>query len=264
MGLAILDWTIIAAFMALSLTIGVLFTKRAGSSLSEFFLSGRKMPWWLAGTSMVATTFAADTPLVVTGLVYSQGVAGNWLWWSFLLSGMMTVFLFARLWRRSGLLTDVQFAELRYSGRPAAFLRGELVEPVKPIVFYVDRGVPDQWRPWLKKGIEAWQPAFEKAGFRNAIIAKDPPPEKEDSDWSSEDARYSTIRWLPSEIENAYGPSVTDPRTGEILDADIGFFHNVMNLLRNWYFVQVGDVDLALGQLLSDAVDDTRPVGTVD
>lgn len=87
-------------------------------------MSGRRVTWWLAGTSMVATTFAADTPLVVAGLVYSQGIAGNWLWWSFLPSGMMTVFLFARLWRRSGLMTDVQFAELRYSGRPAAFLRG--------------------------------------------------------------------------------------------------------------------------------------------
>lgn len=125
----------------------------------------------------------------------------------------------------------------------AAFLRGELVDPVKPIVFYIDRGVPDLWRPWLKKGVEAWQVAFEQAGFKNAIIAKDPPSVKEDSNWSSEDARYSVIRWLPSEIENAYGPSITDPRTGEILDADIGFFHNVMNLLRNWYFVQVGDVD---------------------
>ncbi|MGH9551491.1 MAG: sodium:solute symporter family protein, partial [Terriglobales bacterium] len=87
-------------------------------------MSGRNVSWWLAGTSMVATTFAADTPLVVTGLVYTQGIAGNWLWWAFLLSGMMTVFLFARLWRRSGLLTDVQFAEMRYSGKPAAFLRG--------------------------------------------------------------------------------------------------------------------------------------------
>jgi hypothetical protein len=131
----------------------------------------------------------------------------------------------------------------------AAFSRGELVEPVKPIVFYIDRGVPDQWRPWLKKGVEAWQVAFEKAGFKNAILAKDPPSEKEDSNWSSEDARYSAIRWLPSEVENAYGPSVTDPRTGEILDADIGFFHNVMNLLRNWYFVQVGDVDPRLTKL---------------
>jgi len=92
--------------------------------MEEYFVSGRSVSWWLAGTSMVATTFSADTPLLVTGVVYKQGIAGNWLWWSFLLSGMMTVFLFARLWRRSGLLTDVQFAEMRYSGKPAAFLRG--------------------------------------------------------------------------------------------------------------------------------------------
>jgi hypothetical protein len=103
--------------------------------------------------------------------------------------------------------------------------------------------VPDKWRPWLKKGVEDWQAAFEKAGFKNAIIAKDAPSEKEDPTWSAEDARYATIRWLPSPIENAYGPHVADPRTGEILDSDIGFFHNVMNLARNWYFVQVGNVD---------------------
>jgi hypothetical protein len=125
----------------------------------------------------------------------------------------------------------------------AAFQRGELVEPVKPIVFYIDRGVPDKWRPYLKKGVESWQVAFEKAGFKNAILAKDPPLVKDDADWSSEDARYSTIRWLPSDIQNAYGPHISDPRTGEILDADIGFFHNVMNLARNWYFVQAGAVD---------------------
>jgi hypothetical protein len=125
----------------------------------------------------------------------------------------------------------------------AAFLRGELVEPVKPITFYIDRGVPDKWRPYLKRGVESWQAAFEKAGFKNAIIAKDPPSVKEDPDWSSEDARYATIRWLPSEIQNAYGPHIADPRTGEILDADIGFFHNVMSLARNWYMVQAGAVD---------------------
>ena len=125
----------------------------------------------------------------------------------------------------------------------AAFLRGELVEPVKPIVFYVDRGVPDKWRPYLKKGIESWQKAFEKAGFKNAILAKDPPSVKEDPDWSSEDARYATIRWLPSEIQNAYGPHISDPRSGEILDADVGFYHNVMSLARNWYVVQAGAVD---------------------
>lgn len=125
----------------------------------------------------------------------------------------------------------------------AAFQRGELVEPIKPIVFYIDRGVPDKWRPYLKKGVESWQSAFEKAGFKKAIIAKDPPTVKEDPDWSSEDARYATIRWLPSEIQNAYGPHIADPRTGEILDADIGFFHNVMSLARNWYMVQAGAVD---------------------
>lgn len=125
----------------------------------------------------------------------------------------------------------------------AAFQRDELVEPVKPIVFYIDRGVPDKWRPYLKRGVESWQAAFEKAGFKNAILARDPPPVKEDPDWSSEDARYATIRWLPSEIQNAYGPHISDPRTGEILDADIGFFHNVMSLARNWYFVQAGAVD---------------------
>jgi hypothetical protein len=135
----------------------------------------------------------------------------------------------------------------------AAYARGEVVEPTKPIVFYVDRGVPDKWRPWLKKGIEDWQVAFEKAGFKNAILAKDPPSEKENPDWSSEDVRYSTVRWLPSEIENAYGPHISDPRTGEILDADIGFFHNVMNLARNWYFVQAGASDPKAAKLpLSD------------
>src|SRR6201991_4182030 len=111
-------------YFALNLGIGFYFRSRAGSSLSEYFLSGRDVPWWLAGTSMVATTFAADTPLVVTGLVASYGIAGNWLWWSMAMSGIMTVFLYARLWRRAGVMTDVEFAELRYSGRPAAFLRG--------------------------------------------------------------------------------------------------------------------------------------------
>src|SRR5258705_2584527 len=124
MALNAIDWAIVAAYFILSVGIGLYFTKRGGESLNEYFVSGRQVTWWLAGTSMVATTFAADTPLVVTGLVYTQGIAGNWLWWSFLPSGMMTVFLFARLWKRSGLLTDVQFAEMRYTGKPAAFLRG--------------------------------------------------------------------------------------------------------------------------------------------
>ncbi len=119
-----LDWVIVAGYFAVSIIIGLAFAKRGGSSLDEYFLSGRKVPWWLAGTAMVATTFAADTPLVVAGLVATRGVAGNWVWWSFVMSGILTVFFFARLWRRAGVMTDVEFAEVRYSGRPAAILRG--------------------------------------------------------------------------------------------------------------------------------------------
>src|SRR5215831_1724323 len=119
-----LDWTIIAGYLVLTLLMGLWFRRRSSRSVDDYFVSGRRATWWLAGTSMVATTFAADTPLVVTGLVYTQGISGNWLWWGLLFSSMLTVFLFARLWRRSGLLTDVQFAEIRYSGKPAAFLRG--------------------------------------------------------------------------------------------------------------------------------------------
>ena len=124
MKLTPLDWLAILAYLGVTLVIGLYFRRRSSRSTDDYFVSGRAVTWWLAGTSMVATTFAADTPLAVTGLVYAQGIAGNWLWWSFLPSGMMTVFLFARLWRRSGLLTDVQFAEFRYAGKPAAFLRG--------------------------------------------------------------------------------------------------------------------------------------------
>jgi solute:Na+ symporter, SSS family len=124
MALTAIDWAIVAAYFLLSLGIGFAFTKRGGESLSEYFLSGRNVTWWLAGTSMVATTFAADTPLVVTGLVSAHGVAGNWLWWNMLMSGMLTVFFFARLWRRARVMTDVEFAEIRYSGQPAAVLRG--------------------------------------------------------------------------------------------------------------------------------------------
>jgi Na+/proline symporter len=124
MNFSSLDWSAVVAYLGITLVLGLYFRRRSGRSVDDYFVSGRNVSWWLAGTSMVATTFAADTPLVVTGLVYRQGIAGNWLWWCFLPSGMMTVFLFARLWRRSGLLTDVQFAELRYSGKPAAFLRG--------------------------------------------------------------------------------------------------------------------------------------------
>lgn len=124
MQLTLLDWLVIAAYFALNVAIGFYYKARASSSVSEFFLSGRNVPWWLAGTSMVATTFAADTPLVVTGFVAANGIAGNWLWWSFLMSGMLTVFFYARLWRRAGVMTDIEFAEIRYSGKPAAFLRG--------------------------------------------------------------------------------------------------------------------------------------------
>jgi Na+/proline symporter len=120
----VIDWWIIGTYFAMSAAIGLYFARRAGKNTEEFFLSGRNLPWWLAGTSMVATTFAADTPLAVTELVAKNGVAGNWLWWNFLFGAMLTVFFFARLWRRAGIMTDVEFAELRYSGRPAAFLRG--------------------------------------------------------------------------------------------------------------------------------------------
>jgi len=124
MSLSTLDWTVIAAYFLFNLGIGLYYARRASGSTSEFFLSGRNVPWWLAGTSMVATTFAADTPLVVTGLVAKNGIAGNWLWWNLVMSGILTVFLYARLWRRAGVMTDIEFAELRYSGKPAAFLRG--------------------------------------------------------------------------------------------------------------------------------------------
>ncbi|MFK7962020.1 MAG: sodium:solute symporter family protein [Phycisphaerales bacterium] len=118
-----LDWTIVGACLVISLGIGLAAARRAGRSSSEFFLSGRDMPWWLLGVSMVATTFATDTPNLVAGLVRSDGVAGNWVWWAFLLSGMLTTYVFARLWRRAGVMTDVEFYEVRYSGRAAAFLR---------------------------------------------------------------------------------------------------------------------------------------------
>ena len=116
-------------------------------------------------------------------------------------------------------------------------------EPVKPIVYYVDPATPAQWIPWIKKGIEDWQPAFEAAGFKNAIIAREAPSKQEDPNWDPEDARYSVIRYLPSTIENASGPHVNDPRTGEILESDIQYYHNVMNLLRSWSFIQVGPLD---------------------
>ena len=123
MNVTALDWGIIAAFFIISLLIGLFSAKSAGSSAKEFFLSGRNMPWWLLGVSMVATTFSADTPNLVTDIVRKNGVAGNWAWWAFLLTGMLTVFVYAKLWRRSEVTTDLEFYELRYSGKGAAFLR---------------------------------------------------------------------------------------------------------------------------------------------
>ncbi|HEV7366968.1 MAG TPA: sodium:solute symporter family protein [Gemmatimonadales bacterium] len=124
MTLELSDWLIVGLYFIASAGIALIYTRRASQSLDEYFVSGRALPWWLAGTSMVATTFAADTPLVVAGLVAKYGVAGNWLWWNGALSGILTVFFFARLWRRAGVLTDLEFAELRYGGKPAAVLRG--------------------------------------------------------------------------------------------------------------------------------------------
>lgn len=123
------------------------------------------------------------------------------------------------------------------------FKRGELVEPKKPIVYYVDRATPKKWVPYIKQGIEDWQVAFEAAGFKNAIIAKDPPTVEEDPDWSPEDVRYSVVRYLASPIPNANGPHVSDPRSGEILESDINWYHNVMTLLHNWYFVQTAAIN---------------------
>ncbi|MEZ6102576.1 MAG: sodium:solute symporter family protein [Pirellulaceae bacterium] len=123
MQLDLLDWTIIVAYFVITLVVGVAYTRRAGSSLAEYFVSGRSLPWWIAGTSMVATTFAADTPLAVTGLVVKYGLAGNWFWWAFGFGGMFTVFVYSRLWRRAEVMTDVELIELRYSGNAAATLR---------------------------------------------------------------------------------------------------------------------------------------------
>lgn len=141
-----------------------------------------------------------------------------------------------------------------------AFNRGELVEPVKPIIYYIDPATPEKWRAAIKQGVEDWQVAFEAAGFKNAIIAKDAPTKEEDPDWSPEDVRYSVIRYIATDIQNAQGPHVHDPRTGEILESDILWYHNVMNLLRNWYFIQTAAVnpeaqkvkfdDALMGQLI--------------
>lgn len=124
MNLSNFDWTIIGLYFLFTLAVGIAVSRKAGNSTQEFFLSGRNMPWWLLGVSMVATTFSADTPNLVTGLVRENGVAGNWGWWAFLLTGMLTVFVYAKLWRRSEVMTDIEFYELRYSGKAAAFLRG--------------------------------------------------------------------------------------------------------------------------------------------
>lgn len=121
---------------------------------------------------------------------------------------------------------------------PEAYMRGELVEPVNPIVYYIDPATPEKWRPYLKQGVDDWQVAFEEAGFKNAIYAADPPTPEEDPEFSPEDMRYSVIRYFASPVQNAYGPHVHDPRSGQILESDIGWYHNVMNLLRNWFFVQ--------------------------
>jgi hypothetical protein len=153
---------------------------------------------------------------------------------------------FTEAFQDYGDITNHQVEDVRYITRwrlekkdPAA----EVSEPKKPIVFYVGREVPDKFRPAIKKGVELWQPAFEKAGFRKAIIAKDAPTPREDPDWDAEDARYSTLRWLPATIENAMGPHVHDPRTGEILEADILIYHNILKLTRDWYFVQASPND---------------------
>ncbi len=124
MALHIIDWSIIILFLLLILGIGLTYTKQAGKNVESFFLGGRNLPWWIAGTSMVATTFAADTPLLITELVAQSGVSGNWLWWNGLIGGMLATFFFAKLWRKANIITDVELTELRYSGKPAAFLRG--------------------------------------------------------------------------------------------------------------------------------------------
>ena len=126
---------------------------------------------------------------------------------------------------------------------PEAYARGELVEPIKPIVYYIDPATPDQWKPYLKQGVNDWQSAFEKIGFKNAIYAADAPTVEEDPDWSPEDTRYSVIRYVSTDIQNAMGPHVHDPRTGEILESDIIWYHNVMKLLRNWFFIQTAAIN---------------------
>ena len=146
MELTTLDWTFIGAYFALALGVGLWAGKQAKTDAAGYFLAGRNMPWWLLGISMVATTFSTDTPNLVTDLVRQQGVAGNWAWWAFLLTGMVTVFVYARLWRRSGVLTDISFYELRYGGRSAAFLRdsGRFIWALCSMSWSWPRSV---WRP---------------------------------------------------------------------------------------------------------------------
>jgi len=122
--LSTIDWVIIIIVLAITMGVGIFVSKRSGQSTTEYFLSGRRMPWWLLGMSMVATTFSTDTPNLVTSIVRQDGVAGNWVWWAFLLTGMLTVFVYARLWRKSNVTTDLEFYDLRYGGKPARFLRG--------------------------------------------------------------------------------------------------------------------------------------------
>src|SRR5271165_1020761 len=124
MSLTSTDWVVIVGYLLVNLLIGLYYRRRASGNTEEFFISGRDVSWWLAGTSMVATTFAADTPLLVCGVVAANGISGNWIWWGSCFGGMLTVFFFARYWRRAEILTDVEFVELRYGGKPAAFLRG--------------------------------------------------------------------------------------------------------------------------------------------
>ena len=177
------DWLIVALYFVTSAAIGLAYTRKASRSLADYFVSGRSLPWWLAGTSMVATTFAADTPLAVAGFVAKYGVAGNWLWWNGAFSGVLTVFFFARLWRRAGVLTDVEFAELRYGGRPAAVLRGfralYLALPINLIIMgWVTRAmvtileVTLQVNPWraaiLLFGITAFYSVF--SGLWGVIV----------------------------------------------------------------------------------------------
>ena len=127
--------------------------------------------------------------------------------------------------------------------------QADVSDPVAPITYWIDPATPARWVPYMKKGVEAWQPAFEEAGFSNAVIAREAPDPDEDPEWHPEDARYSVMRWLPSTVENASGPHVHDPRTGEILETDIQFHHNVMNLVRDWYFIQVAPLDPRAQQL---------------